>query len=421
MPDYVLEIKLKDQDLDRAIKKLQAAIGMGGSGSGGAGGAFGKLQKAMNAISVGLGGGAGGKLATLGIMSVGIMGIFDIMKKLAGIIVDSSPMLKAMMQLLNTGIMLMLRPIGDFIGFMLRPIMVYLLRYVMLPFYKYMAPFAQKYGTAIGEGILTIVGLIAGASGFLSDPVGSISKGLSSIDISKLFSGLPDFSQIKLPDFSHLPEDIKNAIVNAITNIKFPDFTNLFKGLPSLKQAWDSLTGFFGMVGESITNLLLKPLGQLNQFFGSIATGIKNVLQPIWDGLTGFFKFVVLKGLNIITDVWSTLTDGFKAIANVFIGIYNGIRDWAASLPIIGGGIGKTFPHLKAMASGGMINEPVVGIGQRTGTGYLMGERGSEQVTPAGRGGGNTIIINVNGGDPIALKKIILETIQESNNRRRKV
>jgi len=420
MPDYVLEIKLKDQDLDRAIKKLQAAIGMGGSG-GSSGNIFNKLQVAMNQLSKGFGGGAGGKLATLGLMSVGIMGIFDIMKKLAGIIVDSSPMLKAMMQLLNTGIMLMLRPIGDFIGFMLRPIMVYLLRYVMLPFYKYMAPFAQKYGTAIGEGILTIVELIAGAGAFLSDPVGAITKGFSSIDVTKIFKGFPDLSTLKLPDFSTLKDTIVNGITSIFTNIKLPDFSGIFKGLPDLKKAWDSLTGFFSMVGESVLNLLIKPLGQLNSFFGTIGTAIKNTLQPIWDALRGFFT-VILKGMNnILLPVWSTLTDGFKTIANVFIGIYNGIRDWAASLPIIGGGIGKTFPHLKAMASGGMINEPVVGIGQRTGTGYLMGERGSEQVTPAGRGGGNTIIINVNGGDPIALKKIILETIQESNNRRRKV
>ena len=57
-------------------------------------------------------------LGKLGIIT-GLVGIVVGMVKL---LVGSSPMLKSILKLFNFGIMLILRPIGDFIGFMLRPI-----------------------------------------------------------------------------------------------------------------------------------------------------------------------------------------------------------------------------------------------------------------------------------------------------------
>jgi hypothetical protein len=38
--------------------------------------------------------------------------------------------------------------------------------------------------------------------------------------------------------------------------------------------------------------------------------------------------------------------------------------------------------------NGGMISEPVIGYGVNSGRGYVLGERGSEMVTPIGGGGG---------------------------------
>ena len=49
---------------------------------------------------------------------------------------DSSPLLKAMMSLFNTSLMLIFRPIGDMIGGFLRPIMLFFMRNIAIPFYK---------------------------------------------------------------------------------------------------------------------------------------------------------------------------------------------------------------------------------------------------------------------------------------------
>ena len=47
--------------------------------------------------------------------------------------IEASPMMQAMLKIMNTAIMLYLRPIGDFIGGMLRPIALFFMREVALP------------------------------------------------------------------------------------------------------------------------------------------------------------------------------------------------------------------------------------------------------------------------------------------------
>jgi len=67
---------------------------------------------------------------------------------------DVSPMFQAVKKLLNFGIMMVLRPIGDFFGFLLRPIMVWMLRKLIIPFYQTYLPVAQQMGTDIGNYIV---------------------------------------------------------------------------------------------------------------------------------------------------------------------------------------------------------------------------------------------------------------------------
>tara|TARA_B110001454_G_C12711606_1_gene430945 strand:- start:6 stop:1073 length:1068 start_codon:yes stop_codon:yes gene_type:complete len=89
-------------------------------------------------------------LGKLGIIT-GLVGIVVGMVKL---LVGSSPMLKSILKLFNFGIMLILRPIGDFIGFMLRPIMLMILTKFILPFYQNALPMMQEMGTLVGETLV---------------------------------------------------------------------------------------------------------------------------------------------------------------------------------------------------------------------------------------------------------------------------
>ena len=140
---YVLKVKVDDADIRKLEKRLAGILTgkgiTGGSGSGG-NGALGK------------------NLAKLGIIATGVVGILALTKKLTGMLVDSSPMLKQMLKLFNFSIMLIFRPIGDFIGFLLRPIMVMFLRKFIIPWYTTAMPVITKVGSFVGEFIAKLMG-----------------------------------------------------------------------------------------------------------------------------------------------------------------------------------------------------------------------------------------------------------------------
>ena len=140
---YVLKVKVDDADIRKLEKRLAGILTgkgiTGGSGSGG-NGALGK------------------NLAKLGIIATGVVGILALTKKLTGMLVDSSPMLKQMLKLFNFSIMLIFRPIGDFIGFLLRPIMIMFLRKFIIPWYQTGLPVLQKVGTFIGDFVSKLMG-----------------------------------------------------------------------------------------------------------------------------------------------------------------------------------------------------------------------------------------------------------------------
>ena len=72
------------------------------------------------------------------------------------------------------------------------------------------------------------------------------------------------------------------------------------------------------------------------------------------------------------------------------------------------------------MANGGIINEPIFGIG-KSGKGYLLGESGAESVTPVGQSGGLTINMygNINSMEDMnTFEKRVLNVLEAANSRR---
>jgi hypothetical protein len=140
---YILKVKVDDADIRKLEKRLAGILtGKGITGSGGSG----------NSTALGK------NLAKLGIIATGVVGILALTKKLTGMLVDSSPMLKQMLKLFNFSIMLIFRPIGDFIGFLLRPIMVMFLRKFIVPWYSTAMPVVTKVGTFIGDFVAKLMG-----------------------------------------------------------------------------------------------------------------------------------------------------------------------------------------------------------------------------------------------------------------------
>ena len=136
---YTLKIALDDSKIRDLEKRLQAI--MSGTALGGANPvpAQGGNQKGIME-----------NIMKLGAIAVGVTGVLALVQKIVSMTVDASPMLQQMLKLFNFSVMLILRPIGDFFGFFLRPLIIYFLRSVALPFYREWRPIMMQLGAFLG-------------------------------------------------------------------------------------------------------------------------------------------------------------------------------------------------------------------------------------------------------------------------------
>ena len=132
------------------------------------GGIMGKaMGKIGNIMNMGKAGGVGGIAKGLGgakgmMMLGGAMAGIKIIQKGVQLAIASSPMMQQMLKLWKFGIMMIFRPIGDFFGFFLRPIFVYLLRKFIIPFYQTYLPLMQELGQTLGESVVGVLESIFG-------------------------------------------------------------------------------------------------------------------------------------------------------------------------------------------------------------------------------------------------------------------
>ena len=125
------------------------------------------MGKIGNIMYMGQKGGIGGVAKGLGgakglMMLGGAMAGIKIIQKGVQLAIASSPMMQQMLKLWKFGIMMIFRPIGDFFGFFLRPIFVYLLRKFIIPFYQTYLPLMQELGQTLGESVVGVLESIFG-------------------------------------------------------------------------------------------------------------------------------------------------------------------------------------------------------------------------------------------------------------------
>jgi hypothetical protein len=96
--------------------------------------------------------GGQGKMAAAGIG----MGAIGAGIGLSSKIIDSSPLMQQMLKLLNFGIMLILRPIGDFFAMLFRPILILLLRKFIIPFYQTVYPWFMNNARMINDVVSSV-------------------------------------------------------------------------------------------------------------------------------------------------------------------------------------------------------------------------------------------------------------------------
>jgi len=324
-----------------------------------------------------------GKTAAMG-MGLGAIGGGMALGKM---IIDSSPMFQQMLKLLNFGIMMVLRPIGDFFGFLMRPILLMLLRKFIIPFYQTALPVLQEMGTILGEqiagGLENLLNLL--------DGVGKIIYGALTFNSAMQKEG---FDKIK----GVFDKDIKVNEQN-----------------PEVRDAGTKISDKLGAVGETITAKFQRTAAALEALKDAPKTQAAQeasieMAKRVDQWTVAMSKVLQTEGMmklgTIRTEAEAGLRQGrFESVDDAML--------WF-SQQMYKGGINK-------MANGGIINEPVMGIG-RSGQGYLIGESGAERVTPMSGGSSSPVIINVYGDvnekTMDSFERKVLDVLNRSNSRR---
>jgi hypothetical protein len=209
------------------------------------------------------------KLAGVAASAAGMLG-------LGKMIIDSSPLMQTMLKLMNLGIMFTLRPIGDFIGTLFRPMMINFVKW-SVGWYKMWAenlPTWEAWGNALAE--------------FFENPF----DGLKNIIIEgvKILGTMFD---IPVADISRLITDI---------NIAWEQISDAVKPFIAM---WDI---FWNMTLPQFIDDL---------FSGKVVRDFKQYFEDAWKGFITFFE-----------DLWQGIMDGFAVFWN-----------WLKEIPIIGDAI----------------------------------------------------------------------------------
>jgi len=460
MVDYTLEIKILDADLDKAIKKLQSAfsvINIQGTGSNSSSSGSTKSAeqqhkeksvKAWDKMKNILGKIDKKQMALTG-MSFGIGAIL-------GTLTDISPLLQSTFKLLTTGIMLMLKPIADFIGLLLRPIMVLFLQYVVIPFYNHILPIFTSFGIDFGE---VAAKLLSGDMDSARDLLQKIAdKGSDGKGAVWLWEN-PTWDQA----FANLASDMDSfygtmqAIAEGLTNAGdaigglFDSFqtawgnlvdwfstnltveaigeawnnvTGFIMGMASgvnsfVAGAWVTLTGFFIAVGTDASTWVKGEWDKVTKFFASIGSDTTSWVKNAWDKVTKWFSTLGSDVTGWLKSTWDSITGFFTSIANALSNAFNTVKSLLSIVRSSGssGSSSNIGSNPWGLANGGFINEPIVGLGLNSGHSYLFGEKGAETVTPVGQEGaggtGRSIMINVTVTNEAQLNTLIARVKQE--------
>tara|TARA_R110002153_G_scaffold214451_2_gene367082 strand:- start:1325 stop:2971 length:1647 start_codon:yes stop_codon:yes gene_type:complete len=383
-------------------------------------------------------------------------------------VIESSPLLQQMLKLMKFGFMLILKPIGDFFGFIMRPIMILLLRKFIIPFYQSVYPWFAKEGTKLGNNIAKVVDLFSDQTVHALAATAIVSAIVASIKAGKWFAD-SFFNKIGAAVAKNMGVVPKTPVINTT-----PATTPTNTSTPAAKGTSPTANLKTGgkQVGSPLNNLKFQ--GNQTGKAGSTTTGNAVPRSNITSGKASTYSKIpavknVQKFMDRIGDIWERRPnmgiDNIKKQVNSFMtkqkGAAGGLIDqiktvmssgkfWsklmnAGAKSIRGGGViglleplmydffnikiptqeeydkhydenGKFKGIEAAQGFDGMITKPTM---------FLAGEKGSEhvKVTPHGQSsssGGTTVNINIsnmsgNANDLNKLRSTILEVMQTVN------
>ena len=394
---------------------------------GGQGGAMGKLVEGISGMKEFAQKHKTGIL--IGAASAGVL--IGILKKA----LDASPMFQQMTKLLKFGIMMILRPIGDFFGFLFRPILIMLLRKFIIPWYTKMYPVMMKMGNAIGEK--------------LSGAFEALAQGDVAAAFAILFKDV-DFKQILVDMTQGIRdwientdwEQVKKDIMAALTALGLGLWTYVLE--PLGQWAYDELKAWWDDGIASITASWNDYWDSVYKWFDDGVTGITTAWSDFWDSIYDWFDDGITGAVVTWTSFFTSIKDWFvTGITNagvVWTNFWDMIKDaiWTAVTGLGGNNNNNNNNNNQpdqepewnpfgwiTGAKGARITEPIAGVG-KSGQKYLFGEAGNETVVPDDQFGGGNITINIQNmsgsqQDLNNLRQTILSVVQESYSRRGRI
>lgn len=240
----------------------------------------------------------------------GIGGILSVLQ-------DVSPIFRSMMDLLSKAVSLMLKPIADVIGIILKPFILLFYRYVVLPFYQKVMPvilqfdkwFSQLIDKLPESGKRAIGFAVGGATlGFMfGGPVGALLGAgigaligfLTSIDWKPVIEAFKGLINLALKVITPFVEIARNV---------FGFFINVLKG--DFRSAIDNLKEIGKIVWNLITTIIPASLEILYLVGSKIFEWIKekifaglDILVEFGKKALGWIRDKIFEGLDILKDL----------------------------------------------------------------------------------------------------------------------
>ena len=415
---------------------------LAGNGSGSVGGALGGMS--------GKGGGIKGLLgagAMAGAVAAGVTVLLKAVKTGFEAVKRASPQLQATLSIFSKGIMMVLRPIGDAISSIFRPLAIRFLRW-SIEFYKTfkdsMKELKDKF-SIFGEkkegtsGAVGKLGELGGDVKAYQDTRQAIEEnseafgGLSNLVLTfvqnlELLHGiwLILWGTIKILTgsliilgeiFLYFVDKVIGPLI-PLLNLVADIFLSIGQFISDIGTAWyDLATG--GSVEDfkkAVSEAFGKLIGNLKQAFigfwetvkikiAEFGQGIIDGVKKDWEAIKVFFTEIVpswiLMGFNVIKSFFTeTIPDWFRSMVSK-------VKDLLSTIPFIGG----------------MFEGRQHGGGVSAGKSYMVGENGPEMFTssqsgnisPSGSfGGGGSVTININAMDASGIDSTVLDKITDA-------
>jgi hypothetical protein len=215
------------------------------------------------------------------------------------------------------------------------------------------------------------------------------------------------FARLKL-GFDETKESIGAALLPAVESV-LPYLQKFATWAQNNPQTFMIIAGALAAIAASIVAIniamALNPIGLI--VIGVIALiaglaiaykkfeGFRNIVDGVFGAIKWWITNVVIPQFNLMLTVFKTIFNGIASVWNNTIGKFSfTVPSWVPGI----GGKGFAMPDIPMLAAGGIVTGPTLA---------MIGEAGPEAVIPLDRmsqmGGGTTVNINVNGGDPNAV------------------